>query len=232
MSVAGSKGSPTTSASIASMKRDSNSSATASTTMKRLAAMQDWPLFCTRAVTAVRTAASRSAEASTMKGSEPPSSSTVFLRASPAAAATDMPAGSLPVSVTAAMRGSWMSAATSSDGTKRLVKTPSGRPARRNRSSMASGGLRHVRRVLEQPDVAHHERRRGEADHLPHREVPRHDGQHGADAAGSGRTTSTRWWRSARRPAAPRRCRRTSAGRRRTWTPRPWPRRTSCPSRW
>ena len=49
-----------------------------------------------------------------------------------------MPAGSLPVSVTAAMRGSWMSAAISLDGTKRLVKTPSGSPARRNRSSMAS----------------------------------------------------------------------------------------------
>ena len=55
MSVAGSKGSPTTSASIASMKRASNSSATSSTTMNRLAAMHDCPLFCTRAVTAVRT---------------------------------------------------------------------------------------------------------------------------------------------------------------------------------
>ena len=72
-----------------------------------------------------------------MKGSEPPSSSTVFFNASPAAAATDMPAGSLPVSVTAAMRGSWMSAATSLDGMNRLEKAPSGRPARRNRSSMA-----------------------------------------------------------------------------------------------
>ena len=49
-----------------------------------------------------------------------------------------MPAPSLPVSVTAAMRGSWMRSATSLDSTKRLVKTPSGRPARRNRSSMAS----------------------------------------------------------------------------------------------
>ena len=97
MLVAGSKGSPTTRVSIDSMKRDSNSSATASTTMNRLAAMHDWPLFCTRAVTAVRTASSRSALASTTKGSDPPSSSTVFFSASPAAAATDMPAGSLPV---------------------------------------------------------------------------------------------------------------------------------------
>ena len=106
--------------------------------MNRLAAMHDWPLFWTRAVTAVRTASSRSALASTTKGSEPPSSSTVFFRASPAAAATDMPAGSLPVRVTAAMRGSWISAATSLDGTNRLEKAPSGRPARRNRSSRAS----------------------------------------------------------------------------------------------
>ena len=61
-SVAGSKGSPTTSASIAAVKRSRNSSCTSSTTMNRLAAMHDCPLFCTRAVTAVRTHASRSAE--------------------------------------------------------------------------------------------------------------------------------------------------------------------------
>ena len=73
-----------------------------------------------------------------MKGSEPPSSSTLFLRACPAADATDMPARSLPVSVTAAMRGSSISPAMSLDSTKRLVNTPSGRPARRNRSSIAS----------------------------------------------------------------------------------------------
>ena len=49
-----------------------------------------------------------------------------------------MPARSLPVSVTAAMRGSSISAATSAESRKRLVKTPSGRPARRKRSSRAS----------------------------------------------------------------------------------------------
>ncbi len=91
---------------MASVKRCRNSSATSSTTMNRLAAMHDCPLFWTRAVTAVRTAASRSAVAVTTKGSEPPSSSTVFFSARPAADATDMPAYSLPVSVTAAMRGS------------------------------------------------------------------------------------------------------------------------------
>ena len=81
-----------------------------STTMNRLAAMHDWPLFCTRAVTAVRTAASRSADGSTMKGSEPPSSSTLFLSA---CAGRRRPPTcrrrSLPVSVTAAIRGSSMS---------------------------------------------------------------------------------------------------------------------------
>ena len=58
--------------------------------------------------------ASRSAEAATMKGSEPPSSSTHFLSASPAAAATDWPAASEPVRVTAAIRGSPMTSATRS----------------------------------------------------------------------------------------------------------------------
>jgi hypothetical protein len=41
--------------------------------------------------------------------------------------------------------------------------------------------LRHVRRVLEQPDVAGGERGRGEAHHLPEREVPRHHGEHHAE---------------------------------------------------
>ena len=116
-----------------------------------------------------------------MKGSEPPSSSTLFFSACRPPSATDMPAPSLPVRVTAATRGSSMIAATSLDSTSRLVKTPSGRPARRKRSSMQRRRLRHVRRVLEQPDVADHEGRRGEADHLPEREVPRHDGQHHAE---------------------------------------------------
>ena len=106
--------------------------------MKRLAAMHDWPLFCTRAVTAVRTATSRSAEGSTMNGSEPPSSSTLFFNACPAVAATDMPAFSLPVRVTAAIRGSSMIAAMSLLSTKRLVKAPSGSPARRKMSSRRS----------------------------------------------------------------------------------------------
>ena len=67
--------------------------------MKRLAAMQDWPLLTIRALTAVATARGRSAEGMTMNGSLPPSSSTVFLIARPARLATSRPAPSLPVSV-------------------------------------------------------------------------------------------------------------------------------------
>lgn len=95
-------------------------------TMNRLAAMQDWPLFCTRAVTAVLTASSRSAEGITMNGSLPPSSSTVGLISSPAMAATDWPAGSLPVRVAAATRGSRRMRSTALDGTSRVWKQPSG----------------------------------------------------------------------------------------------------------
>ena len=69
--------------------------------MKRLAAMQDWPLLMVRAFTAVLTASSRSALGITMNGSLPPSSSTVFLICRPAALATWRPAGSLPVRVAA-----------------------------------------------------------------------------------------------------------------------------------
>ena len=88
-------------AASSSVKPRSNSSATASATMKRLAAMHDWPLLTTRAFTAVSIAAARSALGITMNGSLPPSSSTVFLICRPAAAATLRPACSLPVSVTA-----------------------------------------------------------------------------------------------------------------------------------
>ena len=70
--------------------------------MKRLAAMQDWPLFWQRAVAATSAARSRSADGITTNGSLPPSSSTVFLISPPAIAATDRPAASLPVSVAAA----------------------------------------------------------------------------------------------------------------------------------
>jgi len=99
-------------------------------TMNRLAAMQDWPLFCTRAVTAVLTASSRSTDGITMNGSLPPSSITVGLISSPQMAATDWPAGSLPVSVAALTRGSRRMASTALDDTSSVWKQFSGKPPR------------------------------------------------------------------------------------------------------
>ena len=69
---------------------------------------------------------------------------------------------------------------------------PSGAPARAEQLLERERALRHVRRVLEQADVAGHQRRRGEADHLPEREVPRHHRQHRRRAAGSERTLASR----------------------------------------
>ncbi len=91
-----------------------------------------------RALTAVAIARGRSALASTMNGSLPPSSSTVFLMCLPAVDATSRPAPSLPVRVTAATRSSAMIAATASDPTSSVWNTPTGAPARANRSASAS----------------------------------------------------------------------------------------------
>ena len=46
-------------------------------------------------------------------------------------------------------------------------KTPSGAPARRNEILERERALGDVRGVLEEADVAGHQRRRGKADHLP-----------------------------------------------------------------
>ena len=103
--------------------------------MNRFAAMQDCPLFWQRAVVATSAAVSRSAEGITTNGSLPPSSSTVFLISRPAIWAMDRPAGSLPVSVAARTRGSLRIRSTASEPTSSVVNAPSGKPARRNRSS-------------------------------------------------------------------------------------------------
>ena len=73
----------------------------------------------------------------TTNGSLPPSSSTVFFSASPAIAATDCPAGLLPVSVAAATAVVAQDRARPrSQPMSSVWKTSSGKPARRNRSSM------------------------------------------------------------------------------------------------
>ena len=88
------------------MNFSTKGSYSSSITTKRFAALQAWPVFSSRAPTADSTAASRSSVLSSRKGSEPPSSSTTFLRLRPAISATAAPARSDPVSDTPATRGS------------------------------------------------------------------------------------------------------------------------------
>ena len=120
MSVSGSIGSPIFSASYFSISFFSNESAIASATINLFAAIQDCPLLSIRAVTAVVTAASKSALGMTMNGSLPPNSSTVFLICFPAAAAKLAPASSLPVRVAALTRSSAIKAATSDAPTNKV----------------------------------------------------------------------------------------------------------------
>ena len=79
--------------------------------MNRLAALQAWPVLDIRPRVADFTVASMSSESSTMNASEPPSSSTTFLRFRPATSATAAPARSLPVRETPCTRGSAMMSA-------------------------------------------------------------------------------------------------------------------------
>ena len=73
-----------------------------------------------------------------MKGSEPPSSSTVFFRLRPARSAMREPVSELPVSVTARMRGSSMSGSIAPPATSTVRSSPCGNPASLNASSIAS----------------------------------------------------------------------------------------------
>src|SRR6202035_5796745 len=133
-----SRGSPTVSASMRRMSAFSKRSATSSTTMKRLAAMQLCPEFTVRPCAAWSATATGSASPRTMKASEPPSSSTVFLSCRPASAATFRPAGSPPVRVTARTCSWAMSSRVREEGTRSVVITPGGQPAWRKISSIAS----------------------------------------------------------------------------------------------
>ena len=174
-----------------SRKRCSNSSATDSTTMKRLAAMQLWPAFWKRASTATLAAASRSASSSTMNGSEPPSSSTVFLRARTAGAghqrARVLAAGQRDGGDTRVVDQRLRLLA----GDEQRLEHALGKPAAREHLFDGEGALRHVGGVLEHAGVARHQRRRGEAEHLPEGKVPGHDRQHRAER--DRRRRSFRW---------------------------------------
>ena len=88
-----------------------------------------------------------------MNGSEPPSSSTHFLMTAPAAAATARPARSLPVRVTATTRSSAKTEATLPAPMMRVGKAPSGKPARRKRSSRNSADWGTFEACLSRPTL-------------------------------------------------------------------------------
>ncbi len=181
ISVFSSSGSPIFDAAIRFTKSASKRARTSSTTMKRLPAMQLCPEFTSRAFVQTSAASSRSASSSTRYGSLPPSSSTVFFRSAPAFAATARPAGPLPVSVTARISGCSMTrfhlpAADHQRAEQVLRKT--GAPKHVLDGERTPGN---VRRVLQHCAVARHQPRCGEAEHLPERKVPRHDGQYDAE---------------------------------------------------
>ena len=106
--------------------------------MNRFALTHDWPLFSVRDCTAFATAVSRSADGITTNASLPPSSSTLGLIVRPAVAPTARPAASLPVSVTARTLRSSMMASTRLRADRSVWKAPSGNPALRRTSSIAS----------------------------------------------------------------------------------------------
>ena len=72
-----------------------------------------------------------------MNGSEPPSSITAVFSSRPASAATFEPARSEPVRVTPRTRRSAMIPSTAPGPTRRVWKTPSGKPASLNIRSIA-----------------------------------------------------------------------------------------------
>ena len=99
--------------------------------MKRLAAMQDWPLLRQRAKAATSAAFGRLADGMTMNGSLPPNSSTTFLISLPAMDATERPAGVDPVSVAATTRSSRRMGSTRLELTSSVWNVPGGsRPGR------------------------------------------------------------------------------------------------------
>ncbi len=165
----------------------------------------------------------------TMNGSLPPSSSTVFLSARPARAATS--------GARALAAGQRHGADARVIEERRHVRRADqerlehavGKPRAPEDVLDGQRALRHVRRVLEEADVAGHQRRRGEAEHLPEREVPGHDGQHDAERLVA--DVALRALRSARarRRESARRARRSSGTRARTSRASSMPARSGLP---
>ena len=151
--------------------------------MKRFAALQDWPVLSSRASVAASTTASRSSVASTMNGSEPPSSRATFFRCRPATSATAAPARSEPVTDTPWIRGSATIVAACSALTYTLTYAPVGQPGIAIDRLDGRGRLRALRRVLQDDHVAEDQVRRREPGHLVVREVPGHDPEQHAQRA-------------------------------------------------
>ncbi len=123
-----------------------------------------------------------------MKGSDPPSSSTLFFSAWPAVGG-DRHAGPLAPGQRDGGDARVLDDLGDVLGLDEQVGEDAlGQPGPPEQVLDGKGGLRHVRGVLEQADVADHERRRGEADDLPHGEVPGHDRPAPRRSAGSART--------------------------------------------
>ncbi len=149
--------------------------------MNRLAALQAWPPFSIRPTTAASTTDGRSSVSSTRYASEPPSSSTTFLRCCPASAATAVPARSLPVTETPRTRGSAMMSATCSLRREEVHVRIGRHPGVVEELLHRERRLGALRRVLEQDRVARHQVRAGEPGHLVVGVVPRHDPEQRAD---------------------------------------------------
>ncbi len=146
--------------------------------INRLAAMQLWPLLSSRAATPVLTAASRSASSSTIKGSLPPSSSTVFFSCAPQSCATRRPAASLPVSVAARTHGCPIISATSPAPMSSAVKHMLRQPGLPENILYGKGAHGHIGSMLEHAGIARHQRGRCKAKNLPEGKIPGHDRKH------------------------------------------------------
>ena len=178
MSVCSSIGSPTRSACMRATNSSSNASATSSCTMKRLAAMQLCPLFCTRAVTAVCAAFSRSADGMTTNGIAAAELEHDRLELLPRDPSDRTAGGRAPGERRGAHARIAQDALDRRRADQQRLERAVGESGPPERVLDEQRGLRDVRRVLQQPDVARHQRGRREPDHLPQREVPRHHREH------------------------------------------------------
>jgi len=151
-------GLPTFSAPTAFVNSSSNSSAIASSMMKRFAAMQLWPLFWLRARHATVASVGRSGVAQDDERVRTAQLQDRFLQRLAAAAATNEPAPSEPVSVTPATRRSETMPSTGPEPIIKVWKTPSGTPAFAKHLLYGQRALGNVRRVLQHHHVAGRQR--------------------------------------------------------------------------